>query len=117
MRVLLADDITDQTIHRRVFATLRYLLRHRISIGRPVTCVDATHLTPRERKPYLKIGERYDCRVEALYFDVPLEVCKQRNRKRKRRVPDDVMDRMAAKLQRPSRAEGFSRIRVVRLGR
>ena len=48
MRATLADDATNQTIHKQVFQALRYLLRQRIALGRPVTCVDATHLTPRE---------------------------------------------------------------------
>ena len=34
VRVLLADDATDQSIHSYVFATMRYLLRHRLAIGR-----------------------------------------------------------------------------------
>jgi predicted kinase len=114
MRILLADDVTDQSIHGRVFASLRYLLRHRIAIGRPVTYVDATHLTPGQRKPYIQIARRYGCRVEALFFDVPAEVCKERNRGRDRLVPEDVIDRMAARLVRPSRTEGFSRVRIVR---
>src|SRR5712692_6336240 len=57
IRLLLADDATDQTIHSRVFATIRYLLRHRLAIGRPVTYIDATHLTIDERQPYIKIDQ------------------------------------------------------------
>ena len=60
VRQLLADDPTDQTIHARVFATLRYLLRHRLLIGRPVTYIDATHLTPDERRPYIEIARTFD---------------------------------------------------------
>jgi predicted kinase len=56
VRLLLADDPTDQSIHRQVFATIRYLVRQRISIGRDLTYVDATHLTRKERRPYLEIG-------------------------------------------------------------
>ena len=111
MRVTLADDVADQTIHARVFAALRYLLRQRIALGRPVTCVDATHLTPRERRPYLRLT---GCGVEAVYFDTPLEVCLERNRLRERVVPREAIERMAAKLVKPSRAEGFARVTVVR---
>jgi predicted kinase len=113
VRLLLADNETDQTIHGRVFATLRYLLCQRIAIGRPVTYVDATHLTPSERKPYLVIGERLGCQVEALFFDVPLDVCKQRNRLRPRIVPGEAIDAMAARMVRPSRTEGFSHVWVI----
>ncbi len=113
IRKLLADDETDQTIHGRVFSTLRYLLYQRIAIGRPVTYVDATHLTPQERRPYIQMGRLFGCPVEALYFDVPLEVCKERNRRRARVVPEDALERMAARLAPPTLEEGFCRITVV----
>jgi predicted kinase len=114
IRLQLVDDETDQTIHARVFATVRYLLRERLKLGRPVTYVDATNLTPKERKPYVKIAREYGCEIEALYFDVPLEICKARNAKRGRVVPDSAMDAMAAKLRRPTTAEGFSRLHEIR---
>src|SRR5664280_854380 len=74
IRGLLADDETDQTIHDRVFQTLRYLLRQRLAIGRPVTYIDATNLTVEERRPYIGIGKEYGCDVEAVFFDVPLAI-------------------------------------------
>ncbi len=114
VRGLLADDQTDQSIHRQVFATLRYLVRRRIALGRPVTYLDATHLTPWERRPYVKMGLIYNCSVEAVFFDTPLEVCRERNRRRQRVVPDDVLDRMAAKLVPPTVDEGFSAVTVIR---
>ena len=114
IRQLLADDVTDQTIHARVFRCLRYLLRHRLAIGRPATYVDATHLTPAERRPYIKIAERHGCAIEALYFDVPLEICLERNRGRARVVPEEAVRAMAAKLVPPSLEEGFRRVTVVR---
>ena len=114
VRLLLADDATDQTIHGRVFATIRYLLRQRLAVGRAVTYVDATHLTPGERRPYVKIARQYDCKVEAVFFDVPLEVCIARNRGRARVVPVEAMRKMAAKLVPPRATEGFSRVTVVR---
>jgi predicted kinase len=114
IRQLLADDATDQTIHARVFQCLRYLLRQRLAIGRPATYVDATHLTPAERRPYIKIAERYGCAVEVLYFDVPLDVCLARNRGRSRVVPEEAVRAMAAKLVPPSVEEGFSRVTAVR---
>lgn len=114
IREVLADDAADQTIHARVFLTMRYLLRHRLAIGRPVSYVDATHLTPEERRPYIQIAQWYSCDVEAVYFDVPLEVCCARNLRRDRVVPDDAMARMAAKLAPPDVREGFVRVTVVK---
>ena len=113
IRRWLADDDTDQSIHDRVFETLRYLLRQRLAIGRPVTYIDATNLTPQERSPYIGIGKSYGCDVEAVFFDVPLEICRQRNAARHRVVPEDAMVKMAAKLQPPTVAEGFTRVRKI----
>ncbi len=110
IRHVLSDDVTNQNIHGRVFATMRYLLRQRIGIGMPVTCVDATHLTCAERRPYIEIAKWEKCEVEAVFFDVPLEICVTRNAGRERNVPEDAMAMMAAKLQVPTIQEGFSRV-------
>jgi len=114
IRQLLADDATDQSIHARVFATLRYLLRQRLAIGRPVTYIDATHLTPGERKPYAEIAAWYGADLEAVFFDVPIDVCLERNRSRARVVPEEAVRVMAGKLRPPTPDEGFKRIRVIR---
>jgi predicted kinase len=114
IRLQLIDDETDQTIHTRVFATVHYLLRQRIELQRPVTYIDATNLTRRDRRPFLNLARENGCEIEALFFDIPLAVCKARNSARARLVPDHVLDQMAAKLVPPSIEEGFSRVEAVR---
>jgi predicted kinase len=113
LRRLLSDDPTNQGIHHRVFSVLRHLLKHRLELGRPVTYIDATNLTPQERRPYIKLADLYDCGVEAVFFDVPVAECQRRNRERNRIVPDDVIANMAERLVPPSVEEGFSRVTVV----
>ena len=110
IRKWLVDDETNQTIHDRVFESLRYLLRQRLLLGRPVTYVDATNLTAVERAPYIGIGKSFGCEMEAVFFDVPLEVCRERNLLRERVVPDAALDVMAARLVPPALEEGFTRI-------
>ena len=112
IRLLLSDDVTNQRIHRAVFATLRYLLRRRLELRMPVTHIDATNTTPQERRAYIKLAQFYDARVEAVFFDTPAETCKQRNRGRERIVPDQAIDMMAARLRPPSLAEGFDQVTV-----
>ncbi len=114
IRLLVADDEDDQTIHRDVFNTLRYLLRQRLRARRPLTYIDATNLTPSERRPYLGIGAKYGCRVEAVFFDVPLEICQRRNRDRRRVVPEQVIKLMFERLAPPNVVEGFSAVHVIR---
>jgi predicted kinase len=110
VRRLIVDDPHDQTIHRRVFAAIRYLVRQRIAVGRPETYVDATHLTPWERRPYVKMAERYRCELEALYFDVPVEVCIERNRQRQPMVPEEAIREMARVMIPPTTEEGFTAV-------
>ena len=117
IRAWLVDDATDQTIHDRVFQTLRYLLRHRLALRRPVTYIDATNLTAAERAPYIGIGKSYGCDVEAVFFDVPLDVCRARNAGRTRVVPDDALIQMADRLVPPEAAEGFDRVTIVSVPR
>jgi predicted kinase len=113
IRGLLADDETDQTIHDRVFQTVRYLLRQRLELGRPVTYIDATNLTAEDRRPYVEMGRAHGCEVEAVFFDVPLDVCRERNARRRRVVPEDALAKMAAKLTPPGVEEGFARVTVI----
>lgn len=117
IRAILSDDATNQNIHARVFATARYLLRQRLAIGRPVSYLDATHLTPAERKPYVEIARRCGCEIEALFFDTPVEECVRRNSARDRVVPPDVIHTMFQKLRIPELSEGFNRINSIRVDR
>lgn len=114
IREMLTGDASNQNANRIVFGVLRSLLIARIKAGAPVTCVDTTALTPWERRSFLRLAELWDCEIEAVFFDVPLEVCKARNQARHRVVPESVMDRFAARLRPPSVDEGFARVTVVR---
>ncbi len=114
LRVLLLDDETDQSRQDLVFSALRYLLRARLLAGRSPTYVDATNLTRKERRPYFRMAQAFGCEAEALFFDVPLEECLRRNRRRLRRVPEEAILRMARRLRPPTLAEGFRKITVVR---
>ena len=113
VRRIIADDSLDQTMNARIFAVIRYLIRQRIAAGRPVTYVDATHLTPWERRPYVKLAERYSCKLEALFFDVPIEVCIARNQGRDRIVPEAAIRKMAQRMVPPSKKEGFEQIKRI----
>ena len=114
IRELLADDPNNQTIHARVFRVLRYLLKHRLELNRPRTYVDATNLTPYEREPYIKLAHRFECQIEAVFFDIPVDECVRRNHGRSRVVPDEVIRKMSERLVKPSMKEGFSRVNVIR---
>jgi predicted kinase len=115
VRGLLFDDATEQRFQDLVFSSLRYLLRMRMVAGRPTNYIDATNLSPKERHSWIKMARDFNYEAHAVFFDVPTEICMERNRKRSRNVPDDIMVRMAQKLRPPKFDEGFTKITIVRL--
>ena len=81
---------------------------------------DATHLNEISRDKLINAIRRkrpnLPLHITMVYFDIPLEVCKFRNRKREGRalVPDHVLDNMYRSLQFPRLRKGLERIEIVR---
>ena len=69
---------------------------------------DATNLQRKYRK---KIFQMFPKAYHvAVFVNTPVDVCKERNAKRNRVVPEMVIDRMASHLNVPTIAEGFQKI-------
>jgi predicted kinase len=115
LRALLFDDPTEQRFQDLIFSNLRSMLKARLIARRPLNYVDATNLTPHERQSWIKLAQDYGYEAQAVFFDVPLEVCLERNQRRQRVVTEDVMRRMSAKLRAPTFEEGFAKITVVKV--
>jgi predicted kinase len=115
LRALLFDDPTEQRFQDLIFSNLRSMLKARLIARRPMNYVDATNLLPHERNGWIKLAKDYGYDVQAVFFDVPVEICLERNQRRDRKVPEDAMRRMAGKLKQPTFEEGFSKITVVKV--
>ena len=115
LRSILFDDIGEQRYQGLVFSTLRSLLRARLIAKMPWNYVDATNLSPHERRQWIKMARSFGYEVQAVFFDVPFEVCMERNSRRDRLVSEDSMRKMAERLRPPSFQEGFSKITMVRV--
>jgi predicted kinase len=115
LRNILFDDVEEQRYQGLVFSTLRSLLRARLIARMPWNYVDATNLSVHERRQWIKMAKSFGYEVQAVFFDVPLEVCLERNRARDRSVSEDAMRKMAEKLKPPVFEEGFAKITVVRV--
>src|SRR6201998_4659252 len=109
LRSILFDDVEEQKFQGLVFSTLRSLLLARLKAHMPWNYVDATNLSPHERRQWIRMSKSFGYEVQAVFFDVPLEVCLQRNRHRERSVSDEVMQKMAERLRPPNFQEGFSK--------
>ena len=115
LRLLLFDDAQEQRFQDLIFSNLRSMLKARLIARRPLNYVDATNLTPHERHSWIKLAKDYGYEVQAVFFEVPVEVCLERNQRRDRVVDEAVLRRMAAKLKPPTFEEGFSKVTVVRV--
>ncbi len=115
LRSILFDDITEQRYQGLVFSTLRSLLRARLIAKMPWNYVDATNLSPHERRQWIKMARSFGYEVQAVFFDVPFEICMERNQRRDRMVNQETMLKMQERLRPPSFKEGFHKITVVRV--
>ena len=113
MRIVLSGDVNDQTIHGKVFGAMRHLLKSRLEIGASPTIIDSTNLRRRDRKPWIRLAKKLGARREAVYFDVPVKTALERNRKRSRQVPEEVIQMMTERMQMPTVQEGFDSVETI----
>lgn len=79
-----------------------------------IAIFDATNLMKKYRKRIFKeLRDFYDS-ISAVYFDVPTQVCIERDEKRERKVGEDVIMNMATRLYPPEKDEGWSQIYIIK---
>jgi predicted kinase len=99
-RSVLGKDESDQSVSHAVFPFLETSALYFLKQGKDVI-VDATFLTKKFRKNFIDIARNSNTKIAAYYFDVPIEVCKERNAKRERKVPESVINRQFSRIVCP----------------
>lgn len=112
IRLELTGDAEDQSQNARVFEIARKRVNDILAQGKNAI-IDATSLSIRDRKDWIDIAKNNDAEVRAYFIDTPVSICKSQNEKRKRKVPEWVIDKQAAKLYAPTKVEGFDSVTVV----
>jgi predicted kinase len=107
-------DVTDQSRNKQVFELAHDRLNKNLKGGRSVI-FDATCVDLKTRRQLIRIADRSKAGKVAVWMDTSLRVCKQRNSKRDRVVPDFVFDKMKRKYKEPTIDEGFDSI--IRVGK
>jgi predicted kinase len=94
----------------------RRLLAACIAARRPFA-VDNTNLTAADRARYIAAARSAGYRVTGYFFETELKAAIARNQKRSdgKKVPVPALLRAYKRLERPSLAEGFDRLFLVRL--
>jgi predicted kinase len=91
------------------------LVAQALAAGRSVV-VDNTNLRVADRAPLITAARAGAARVVGYFFEATAQECLARNRTRegKARVPDVAIHIARARLEPPSREEGFDALSVVR---
>lgn len=92
-----------KTVHERIAEALQ----------KDGAVVDATFTRKQDRQRLIQAAKRTGINeIEGYWFNVPLRVCIERNRKRPRVVPENVIRKMHARLtlHPPTLDEGFTKI-------
>jgi protein phosphatase len=107
LRGVACDDVTNQDATPDAVAIQDAILHIRLRQLR-LTVSDATNVEPKARVNLLAIAEQHNVQAHAVLFDVPVQVCQQRQAKRPgpppgarygRRVPAQVIAKQHAHLQ------------------
>lgn len=108
----LTGDPSNQTQNYKVFQIAKKRINDLLSQGKNAI-IDATSVSVRDRKDWIQIAKDNNAEVRGYFIDTPIDICKTQNRKRDRKVPDEVIDRQASRLESPTKAEGFDSVTVV----
>ena len=110
IRKSLDDGITSNKSPSVVFGIAHGMIDFYLEMGHDVY-FDATNVKIGDRRKLIRrFGNK--CELIGVVFDTPVETCKLRNSKRRRKVPEYVIDRMYSqfKCNPPSLWEGFDRL-------
>ena len=110
LRAVYGKGEDDQTVTPIVFGHIKRKVDEYLKDGKNVM-VDATSVNRKERSDYINTAKKYGAKVVALVFKMDRQGLIDRNKKRGeqggRIVPDWVIDKMLAKYEEPSFAEGI----------
>ena len=110
LRAVFGKSEEDQTVTPLVFGHIKRKVDEFLKDGKNVM-VDATSVNRKERSDYINTAKKYGAKVVAIIFKMDRQGLIDRNKKRGeqggRVVPDWVIDKMLAKYEEPSFAEGI----------
>lgn len=115
IRLNLIGDASDQSKNYQVSQIAENKLNCCLSERIPVIYWDNTCTKAKYRKAIINLAKKANYNIICVFFNLPLQVCLDRNSKRDRKVPIEVLERMYSNIQEnpPTQIEGFDDIIVV----
>lgn len=112
IRAELYGDESVQDNPQKVFNLLHKRIKDALSAGE--NCIyDATNVKSKTRIAFLNEIKNIPCTKECVIVWAPVEVCKERNAMRDRKVPDYVIERMWKNFETPYFFEGWDEITIM----
>jgi protein phosphatase len=111
-RARVSDDERDQRFNAQAFALVRFLVEQRLTVNR-LCVVDSTALTAPARKELLDLAKKYQVPATLVLFNVPLEICIERDEKRERSVGRAIIERQYRAFEQTKATigqEGFDQV-------
>ena len=112
LRIELLGDVNDVSNNRLIFDTLHKRLTESLKEGNN-SIFDATNMSSKGRTRFLESIKDIECTKRCVVFDVPVEVCIERNKNRDRKVPEAVFENMLSYYTPPSIEEGWDEIEMI----
>jgi protein phosphatase len=98
-RAMICDDENNQNVNRDTFELFHLIIQKRLSLGR-FTVADSTALQPDARRKLRDLSRHFGYFGCLLIFNIPPEICLERNKSRQRLVEERVIPYHADLLQR-----------------
>lgn len=98
-RAMICDDENNQNVNRDTFEVFHLIIQKRLSLGR-FTVADSTALQPDARRKLRDLSRHFGYFGCLLIFNIPPEICLERNKNRHRLVEERVFPYHADLLQR-----------------
>lgn len=112
-----SDDENNQAASKDAFEVLHYVAAKRLA-ARKLVVIDATNVQSEDRKPLLNLAREYHCLPVAIAFNLPEQLCHERNQQRPdRNFASHVVVRRHNQMMRRSlrslQREGFRYIHIL----
>lgn len=106
-------NVNEQSKNAEVFQILHQRIKDDLKAGKNVV-YDATGISRKRRINFISNELRdIPCEKICILFATPYEICCDNNKKRERKVPEEVLTRMYKNFEVPCLQEGFDDIQIV----
>lgn len=105
------NEFGDSEEQSETWREVRLRIAQSLKSGKSVL-LDSTMISERNRTNLINYAKSIDenAEIAAIYFNTALEICIERNSKREKPVPKEVVEKMSEHLKVPSKSEGFTEI-------